>query len=583
MERPLVAGVSPIDVVDLGIGAAKSVPSAVLGLGKNVRTLGGLGELAPDEQQAFEPKTWGIEPTNIAQERGKVLGDIGQFVLAGEAQAPAFLARLMASSRFARGTGEGLKVSGVTAAQEGEADPATMLWTFLTGAALGQGAKKPKVMQGPFAGSVDAKVTEAANRLRIEMPASARSTAPMVPLLESLAAKGPLGGQAATRARTAALSLEEAAARTVEASKISDPVAAGSLIVKRVGEFKDAWLKEKQVLYDAVDIPAWEYVIPKKTLAILDDVISERRVGMSPDLKLFEKLRLSLQGGKESSPVSGHLVQTELRDLRTIVKEWNRRFHPNSTDPIAKGDEALAMKLNATLTEEFEAFLGARDPKVLEVLKRANARYVENDTLVSTALGATFSRMKNTPDSLLRALIRPNMSATNIPRVREIVGQETAEAIQGTIIADIIQKAHSRTTKMLTPGGLTNEMGKWGDKLQMWLTPEQYAKLDDLATLTAAMQRSQKVMEGSQTEFLQRISATIAAASAGTMASVASGNPIPAAVAFSLIAGGAAANRLIASKAGQKWLTEGFGPEGVKAMKRSIAEGTLAQMLKSKE
>lgn len=99
---------------DVAIGAAKSVPDAVFGLGKVFRDYTPVGYISDAIQPgAFDQKPPEIVPTNTAQEGGMLAGQIAQFFVPGPTGA----------TRLLRAGGEAVKSGVLTAGQTG-GDPA---------------------------------------------------------------------------------------------------------------------------------------------------------------------------------------------------------------------------------------------------------------------------------------------------------------------------------------------------------------------------------------------------------------------------------------------------------------------------
>jgi hypothetical protein len=141
---------------------------------------------------------------------------------------------------------------------------------------------------------------------------------------------------------------------------------------------------------------------------------------------------------------------------------------------------------------------------------------------------------------------------------------DATEGIRGTVLADIFAKARNPATGNFRPQALSEQLKLWGDRLQDILTPQQYETVQDLAKMTASLAKGQRVAEGSQTAYLLRH---------GSQAATAVTSPV---LALKLVAGDIALSKLIGSKAGQQWLTRGFGPVAVPWLARSVIEGGTA-------
>jgi hypothetical protein len=131
----------------------------------------------------------------------------------------------------------------------------------------------------PFRGKVNPQVAAAARRQGVEMPASALSDSKLVPLAESLSAKGIGGGQTAARYERANVALTAAADDVVKrASKFSDASEAGRGIAQGLDNFRSQWMKEKARLYKQAELPEKGMKLQaKQTVDVLETVIADKK------------------------------------------------------------------------------------------------------------------------------------------------------------------------------------------------------------------------------------------------------------------------------------------------------------------
>lgn len=74
---------SPVE--GLVMGALKGLGKTALGAGKLVKSAGGFGELSPEDQAAFDPATWGMNPQGTMEQIGHGAERIGEFAAGGAA------------------------------------------------------------------------------------------------------------------------------------------------------------------------------------------------------------------------------------------------------------------------------------------------------------------------------------------------------------------------------------------------------------------------------------------------------------------------------------------------------------------
>lgn len=434
----------------------------------------------------------------------------------------------------------------------------------------------------PLKGKVNPAVVAAAQRQGVTMPASALSESKLVPLAESLSAKGIGGGRTAARYTAATDTLTVLADDVVrKASKFSDASEAGQAIAKGLDTYRGAWMKRKAKLYREAELPDKGLKVEAgETIKLLDAIIEGKtdaagvlRGGPVADVSFYRGLRDGLtKTVQEGKWVGEEFVKTQRRvpkpveasKLLQAMRELRAKTKAAFADPFAAANKGTLKKVAATMDDEFRAALDAADPQLAARLRKADAAYKEGLGKINSTFGKQIHKLAQDGkfDKIASAIANPRVSVDDIPRIIEVVGPEGADGMRMAVLADIVNKAKNAQSH-LTPNGLGRAVKGYGrDRLAALLTPEQMAKLDDLSTLTGAMEKGTKVMGGSQTAFLGRLAAYPAWFWA---------DPVNAAL---FIAGDAAAGRVVGSPAGQRWLTTGFRGIGPKA----AARGGVAAM-----
>lgn len=413
----------------------------------------------------------------------------------------------------------------------------------------------------PFAGKVNPEVVAAAERQGVEMPAGAVSTSKIVPVAESVAAKSLGGGKAAARYDAATSALTVQADHLVNrASKLLDDSARGEAISNGFESYKADWMKRKNALYKQAELPERMdlFVRPQQTVALLDEVIANKRAagrvmgGTAPqDLQFYENLREGLTKPAKGGRAGARAIKDiQARDLLQAQRELNQRIQGAFADPFAAANKGLLKKLNATLGGEIDDGIRAADPQLGAKIDAAKAAYSDGVNKINSTFGKDIYKnaRQGKYDLIAQKVLKPSMSVDDIPRIMEVAGPEGTEAMRASTLADIVSKAKNPAGQ-LTPQGLAREVKRFGpERLGAILTSEQLSTLDDLSRLSQSLERGQKIMNGSQTAFLGRMSFYGGAAFA---------NP---ALALKAVLGEAAFGKFIGSEVGQKWLTTGYRP-----------------------
>lgn len=457
----------------------------------------------------------------------------------------------------------------------------------ITGRAAAAGLTR---LGAPLAGKVDRAVVDAAAREGIEMPASALSTSKLVPLAEAWSAKGIGGGATGERYTKAADALTAQADQVVARASALDPSQSGRVIAEGLNRFRSNWVRKKNALYADAKVRPGLKVEATETVALLEDVIKSKRSasrvlgvggghmggGLPQDAIFFEQLHKGLTTAAKDrartfSPNASQarvLKQVEVRDLINAQRELKAKIASSFADPFSAANKGLLKKLSATLDGEVTAALERQAPDIAAKLSRANRAYSEGITKINSAYGKNIHRLAKAEkyDKIAQAVVNSRVSVDDIPKIMEVAGPEGTDAMRASVLAELVSKA--KGPNGLTPQGLSRSMKAFGaDRLEALLTPEQLAKMTDLAKLSGSLEKGRKVMEGSQTIFLGRIGA-LSGAIGGAVAGGGAVASLPATLAY--VAGDITFNKFIGSRVGQRWLTSGFQPFSRTTMTRAL-------------
>lgn len=399
----------------------------------------------------------------------------------------------------------------------------------------------------------------------VELPASATMTGKVPPLVEGLTSKGLFGNRIEKMLGKAQEQLVKAADQaTTQAGPTSDLLSAGKAISKGADEYRDAFMKTKNALYDkAMPQARGRYVVfqPTQSLPFIEEILLQKRqaqnlIGQAGDLKFFEQLHAKMTPRKRKVPVrraegggKRSLTITEMpgvtaADVRASIQELNERLR-GSTDPIVTGNRGKLNKLVALMQEDLEAAIKVQDPKLWQDLDAANRFYEKGITLINSAFGEKIKQFASQPDKIMPAILDKRVSVEDVPRIYEVIGPDNAMAVQSAFLEDLFSKAKN-DAGVFTPSGISKQVRAYGEeRLQAILTPEQFRAVKNLETLSKSLGPLDRVVSGSQTAFLGRLAAELGPVLVNPMLSL------------QLIAGDYGFSKLVASPLGQEMLSGG--------------------------
>ena len=408
----------------------------------------------------------------------------------------------------------------------------------------------------PFASKIDPGVTKAAEILDIDLPASAKTTSKIVPLVEGAVAKGFFGNKfddfvasASNKIIAKADDLVTQTGKSPDLSKVGVDILEGS------NQYRNSYFKIKNQLYDKVlDVEkggAKVSVRPVETLAFMDDIIKNKSLAKEllpdvNDLNFFKELRKNLS---KSEFIDGKIAKEALKEL-------NEKLFSRS-DPVLTGNKAKLTKFAATLSEELDIAIVNQRPDLSKAINTANETYKIGLERLNSSFGKTIDRLKNQPDKILPAIFNKNMSAEDIPRIFEVIGTNNKPSIQAGFMEELFKRAKN-TDGSFTPQGLSREINKIGDtKLNKILNKQQVSTIKNLEKVRKGIGRLEKVTKGSQTAFSLRAIAEVA-----TLFQ----NPL---LGLKFIGGDALLSSFVSSKLGQKLLTTGIKTKGIPKITRA--------------
>jgi hypothetical protein len=460
--------------------------------------------------------------------------------------------------------------------EEEEIKPKEIATAGAIGAALpiaGKGLQKifQKITQ-PFAKSINEKIIETATRRGIKLPASAISSNKAVGLLEGLSAKGLFGKGTAQRAKVAFEGIQKISDDLVDDLGGAENLSTlGTMIENGFNKMKQNFIKVKNELYEKAIIPSRGrgvvFVEPKDSVKFLDDIIRQKQnafktSGVKPkSLDFFATLRNSLKSKEKG--INARLLSDTIKELDDLII--------SETGAISKGDNAVLKKLFATLNNELDGAIKIQRPELAKAIDGANKFYKSQLDLLDTKYGQQIKKFSKQPDKILEVIINPKTSIEEIPNILSLLEKEGQKKLKATLLNNIFSKAKG-TKEALTSNSLIRELNKFGDdKLRVLFGQEKLNILKDTQELLRAIGGATKIIEGSQTGFINRLTAEVGLAFI---------NPISA---IKLLIGDATFSKFISSEAGQRFLTTGFKPLSDRTEKAltSIIKGLKIPIIKA--
>lgn len=406
-------------------------------------------------------------------------------------------------------------------------DPATIA-TKMIGTGVREGAKTIGKV-APFAGSLDNPVIKAAERLKVELPASAKTKSRAVPLLEAAAGKGLFGKRVVEKVENAKKALVNIGEEVINKTKKADDLGqAGEAIKAGAERFRQRFFDVKEILYENAGFNKEGKLITitpdkaKEAINFIDTILENKQkaqkvLGKSTSKNLFAKIKKALQGKKvinkgkitdvtgKPLAVSSDVVYVDATDIKAALDELNNDLF-NSTDPVITGNKATLKKLAATLADDLDQAIITENPALAERIQRANRFYKLGLEELNSHFGEVIYRLKDQPDKILPAILKNTTSESDVRRIYRLIGKDNVSQVQTAFMRKFLEGAKNADGTAFTPQGLVNQVKRFGDnKLRKVLTPEQYSKVKDMSTVAQSIGKYEKIAGGSQTAFTGRI------------------------------------------------------------------------------
>lgn len=444
---------------------------------------------------------------------------------------------------------------------------------------VGAGVKQIGKLGSPFAEFVDPRVTAIAEKLGLkDLPASARSTNPAVPLAEARALKRG-ETEIIRRVDKSAQDLNKAADDVI--NRIGGdptPLGAGRKVVEGLENFDrqtEKAIKEAfAVIGDTSQIPA-DF---SQTLAKLDEIAARTSASKITDPNVAN-LRAILEDvlTEDSAGITLQVVNQTRTVFRQIKNRGRKQFlKGGKVQPDLPVDAAYAGEIYDAMTDDLFNAAEAADPKLAGQIRKAKAIYAKAKEQINSDISKKIVSLRDEPDKIVDALINPRMSELTPARVFELIGESATKDVQSAFVSRLFDKAKN-SEGAWKPLGLKGQLNNFTDpKLRGVLPADVVESLNEIADVSASFQRLKKVSENSPTGFIieQMARESEIANAIATVGDFLGGNFSPRGILLTLtqIVGRRAVAKFIASDAGQRFLTDGtIGGRAIVGIGEAIA------------
>ena len=411
------------------------------------------------------------------------------------------------------------------------------------------------------------EAVKAADNLGIpkeNLPVSAMTDSKVAVGAEALSAKGLFGDKISQGIKNVYESLSTKVAEITKNSPSLNDL--GKNLSGAVDDFENEYFKQRKNLYKEASVPksmsvgssdvnAKPVVLTAGELSdtreLLKSLIKSEKEGLkgmgqvtSPELKTYEGLVNGLSTNKIT-----------IREVLKTVDKLDDDIKYGTS--IKTGNNAKLSLIRQTLDNEISARLKEVRPDLAEALEKADAFYAEGLNKINSEFSQAIIKNADKPDIIVDSVLPKLKSIEDIKQLESMIGEENMGNLRKAFIGKFFDGSK------FTPTGIAREIKKFGgeEKLEAFLTPEQFQTVKDMEKLTESLQKGQKILEGSQTAYLAKIGIQAGATSAGLI-SLFSGNIPGFFAALSPVMGDFALNKFVSSQIGRKLLTEGLELSG---------------------
>lgn len=401
----------------------------------------------------------------------------------------------------------------------------------------------------PFAKSALPETAKAFEEQGIKPPVSAVTKSPFIKGVEALAAKGPFGQTIIDTVNTALNQIQDktsAIVRSLTPEKIISDENLGKTIQEGLDQYETNFKATSNKIYDEFNKQVGNpKAIVDKTLEVGREVVNQQTKsnygGVDPKiLKMVEKFN--------QAPGADRFEN--LKATRTAVGE-----------ALAKDPQNAGLKrIYGALSQDMDATVKQVDKGLGAELDKVNEAYATGKSKIESNIAQSIE--KSNPERIANNLVKRN-SADTLKQVKEMIGPERFAEISKTYMRGLMEDSVTRGKFDVTK--FEKNLSKLDDATRNeLLNPEQQKAVDTALTelkklqkLEEAMKPGQKMAEGSQTAFLNKMIQTTGAVGSLIQA-LFTGQWQVAATILGGLGLEFGATKAISSDVGQQFLTKGF-------------------------
>lgn len=463
-------------------------------------------------------------------------------------------------------------------------------------AAMGVGARKG--MNGPKEPGVipespqlldqrAQRAQQAFQETGIDPTPSMISKSPVLTQVEALAAKGFFGSKLTNKIKEVGEQMKINVERTInEKAPSLNEAEIGNRIYgiyetnkKQHQELMDTMFTEFKNNYGAT--PASTYHLENSIKSVLDQ--TSKNLGKeNPMTKELTTMYNNFQKG------------ATFENIQATRTAWRQRLDSlkgNTPDPILGPNAGLAQKVYTALTDDMIDTVNAVDKQAGTQLQTMNRYYAGKLKEFNSHFGSTIENAANLKDgksfeNIISTLVKPG-NYSQLPAVKNMLGEAGMEFVQAGFLSKVMKTATDLNTGEFSPVKFAKEINKYGDEtIRALFDDKGYYLLNNLKTIGERTQPLQKVMEGSQTGFLNRASSASGMAyqgltAASPVAALVYGDVRPIAMALTGLATDYGVNKFLTSEFGKKVATgEYFKDTATKAAQVKKQLPTIPEPLK---
>lgn len=392
------------------------------------------------------------------------------------------------------------------------------------------------------------------------VPASMTNPSPVVNTLETLSSKGAGYKSFAAKMENLSTKLDDIKNETLaKAGTAQDISESGRNIAEGLNSYSNEYNKTTEDLFNTFSKKGGSKLPAEvnNTTNILHSII-DTKDSIGEDSSFFKK-KLDVVTGGESKTTDFKLPTFEtLKTLRTAIGD---KIKTRFQDPFVNTNIGQLKQLYGALSQDrFDTVKVSGNIKLYDALKAAEDHYKEGLKVLQTGYAKQIRRFANAGqyDKIIPSLLKKSTSIDDIPKIRQVIGEDNFKQLQYHLLDNIFEGAQSISKENFTRDGIDRAIKSFGeDKVKAILDPEQFTTIKDMQRVVRLADRFKHLGEGSQTAFIAKIGINTGLAFSA-IGDLLTGNIGGFVAKLSPIIGQQLVSKIVASDAGQTFLREGL-------------------------